>query len=222
MSIISKAMFSATVVSDRIDPEFFDPTDLEISQKLEKEGAKPLDEWCFVYNGKTPGEYFQDGDTPFVRSGDLIAPLIYPKCGPEFLLANKTPQTFFLQTGDVLISSIGMGSIGKISLVMDASNFATVSEVTVLRSKGYPPEVMFTYLTTQTGQRQICRQITGATGQQHLLKSKVKTILVPPPPKKSVCDAIRKSCNQAWEFEVSANQQHTNTHSIFAQTFGLK
>jgi hypothetical protein len=38
-----------------------------------------------------------------------------------------------------------MGSIGKISLVMDQGIFATVSEVTVLRSSDYPCEVLFTY-----------------------------------------------------------------------------
>ena len=81
-----------------------------------------------------------------MRSGDLVAPLIYPECGRAFLRAAKSSRLLFLEEGDVLISSIGMGSIGKISLVMDADTFATVSEVTVFRSKGYPPEWLFTYL----------------------------------------------------------------------------
>ena len=221
MAIISNAKFSEAFEADRFDAEFFDPADLALIAQIQKAGGQLIGAVCDVLNGATPTEYIENGEIPIVRSGDLVAPLIYPDCGSDFLRAAKTPNMVFLEDGDVLISSIGMGSIGKISLVMDADKFATVSEVTVLRSKGYPPEVLFTYLTTMAGQRQINRQITGATGQQHLLKSKVEAILVPPEPTKSVCDAIRKSCKNAWALEKRTAAQHAKTHSIFADALGL-
>jgi type I restriction enzyme, S subunit len=166
-------------------------------------------------------EYVPNGQVPIVRSGDLVSSLIYPECRQDFLRAIVSPKLVYLKSGDVLISSIGMGSIGKISLVMDAGTFATVSEVTILRSKGYPPPVLFTYLTTRAGQRQINRQITGATGQQHLLKSKVEMILVPPAPPKTICNSIRESCNRAWDLEIATQNQHAKTHEIFAKTVGI-
>ncbi len=66
-----------------------------------------------------------------------------------------------------------------ISLVVKASSLVTVSEVTILRNCEHAPEYLFAYLSSSTGQAQIEREITGATGQQHLLKSKVGNILVP-------------------------------------------
>jgi type I restriction enzyme, S subunit len=221
MAIISNGRFSDAVGAERLDAEFFDPADLAIIERLKMKGAQPLGLISTVLNGRTPEAYSPDGGIPIVRSGDLVSPLIYRDCGREFLYATRTPRMVFLKIGDVLISSIGMGSIGKISLVMDASNFATVSEVTILRSTGYPQEVLFAYLSTKAGQRQIQRQVTGATGQQHLLKSKVETILIPPAPDKSVCNAIRRSCRRAWELEIEAAKQHARTHAVFAKTIGL-
>lgn len=221
MAIISSANFSEAIEAGRLDAEFFDPDDLALIARLKADGGQALGSICDVLNGKTPEGYASDGEIPIVRSGDLVAPLIYPGCGVDFLRAPRTSKMVFLKTGDVLISSIGMGSIGKISLVMDSGSFATVSEVTVLRSKGYSPEVIFAYLTTNAGQRQINRQITGATGQQHLLKSKVATILLPTEPSKKVRDSIRTSCKRAWELEMEVAQQHAKTHSIFARALGL-
>jgi type I restriction enzyme S subunit len=221
MAVISKGLFSDAVVADRLDAEFFDPLDLILVKKMSEAGAKTLGDICHVFNGKTPTEYVDGGEIRIVRSGDLVSPLIYPGCADNFLTAQKSSKIVPLIAGDVLISSIGMGSIGKISLVMDASNFATVSEVTILRSKGYPPEVLFAYLTTDQGQRQINRQITGATGQQHLLKSKVQTILVPAAPKSAISEKIKESCARAWELEVAARAQHGKSHAIFAEAVGL-
>ena len=221
MAIVSSANFSEAVEADRLDAEFFDSDDLALIARLKVEGGQALGVICDVLNGKTPEGYAPDGEIPIVRSGDLVAPLIYPGCSVDFLRAPRTSKMVFLKAGDVLISSIGMGSIGKISLVMDSGNFATVSEVTVLRSKGYASEVIFAYLTTKAGQRQIYRQITGATGQQHLLKSKVATILVPPEPPKKVHDSIRESCKRAWELEMEVKRQHATTHSTFANALGL-
>jgi hypothetical protein len=110
-----------------------------------------------------------------------LCELIYPTSNGDFLRTKRIPSAVHLKAGDVLISSIGMGSIGKVSLVMDAKDLITVSEVTILRDPSIAPEFLFAYLRSETGQRQINREITGATGQQHLLKNKVARIVIPPP-----------------------------------------
>ena len=170
MAVISEAMLSEATYANRLDAEFFDPSDIALISKLAAEKGVRLGDICEVFNGRTPEDYCEDGEVPIVRSGDLVSPFIYPGCEQNFLRAKISKWMVRLKTGDVLVSSIGMGSIGKISLVMDHGTFATVSEVTVLRSRSYPCEILFTYLTTMAGQHQINRQVTGATGQQHLLK----------------------------------------------------
>jgi type I restriction enzyme S subunit len=222
MAVISIGRLSGAQAESRFDAEFFDPADLALIKSLSQEGAQALGSICEVLNGRTPDDYFPDGDVPIVRSGDLVAPFIYPGCSHDFLRARSNPRLVPLQKGDVLVSSIGMGSIGKISLVMDAATFATVSEVTILRSKGYPPEVLFAYLTTEAGQRQILRQITGATGQQHLLKTKVETILVPKLPAKHIGEAVAAACQKAWALEKEAAAALETAHATFAKATGLK
>lgn len=221
MAIINIVNHSFAVSSQRLDAEYFDPTDLELIERMEGEGGQPLKSICSVLNGKTPSGYVDGGGIPVVRSGDLVHPFIYPGVSDDFLLAPKLKNLVKLKTGDVLISSIGMGSIGKISLVLDAGQFVTVSEVTILRSKGYPPEILFAYLRTKAGQRQIARQITGATGQQHLLKSKVEMILVPPAPSRQVCESVVKTCRRAWELQVETASEHEKIHKTLAGALGL-
>lgn len=222
MAVTSEGTWATAVASSRLDAEFFDPEDLALVKKLRREGGIALHTICDVLNGRTPTDYVEDGEVPIVRSGDLVAPFIYPDCGRPFLRAKQSPALVTLQAGDVLVSSIGMGSIGKISLVMDATGFATVSEVTILRSRNYPPELLFAYLTTTSGQRQINRQVTGATGQQHLLKSKMETVIIPAEPDSAVTRRVRKACKEAWQLEMQATEKLAEVHRVFADATGVK
>lgn len=222
MAVISSARLSTSVESDRLDAEFFDPDDLKLIRRLGLAGGQPLGAVASVFHGRTPTAYLEDGGVPVVRSGDLSAPFIYPSCPRPFLRAAPRDDLVRLAPGDVLVSSIGLGAIGKISLVMDPGLFVTVSEVSIVRPHpSYAPEVLFAYLTTQAGQRQILRQVTGATGQQHLLKSKLQTVLVPAIPRKATVGAIKMACRRAWELEMEATQQQLRIHSLFAKATGL-
>jgi type I restriction enzyme, S subunit len=221
MTVINIVSSKQVTAAERWDAEFFDPEDLHLIKRLEREGGQQLKAVCSVLNGKTPPGYVEEGGVPVVRSGDLVHPFIYPGVAEDFLLAPRGKNLVRVKTGDVLISSIGMGSIGKISLVLDAGSFVTVSEVTILRTKGYPAEILFAYLRTKSGQRQIARQITGATGQQHLLKSKVEMILVPPAPSKQVCDSIIRTCQSAWKLQVETAKEHRKIHQTLAGALSL-
>jgi hypothetical protein len=169
--------------ADRLDADYYKPADLGTLRLVRNLGGRELCHTCSILNGRTPPEYIEEGALSVVRSGDLVAPLIYPGCGRDFLRSSLGKETVPLKAGDVLISSIGLGSIGKISLVIEPTGFSTVSEVTVLRDSTYPAEYLWAYLSTREGQSQIEREVTGSTGQQHLLKSKVGGIVIPPPPK---------------------------------------
>ncbi|WP_339614855.1 restriction endonuclease subunit S [uncultured Gilvimarinus sp.] len=119
--------------------------------------------------------YSENGDFPVIRSGDISNSF---QAG-SLLRSSDRESAFYVKKSDVLISSIGQGSIGKIQLFREDGEFATVSEVTVLRVKGYSPACVAAFLSGHYGQAQIHRYVTGATGQLHLYPKDVDRILIP-------------------------------------------
>lgn len=162
-----------------MDGEFFRPEHLTRERSIRRHNAEQIAALADITNGSTPSGYAEDGCIAFVRSGDLTTALIDGKRADRFLRATSENKAISLQRGDVLISSIGMGSIGKVSLVVDPKNLSTVAEVTIVRSKGIAPEFLWAYLSTSAGLGEIERRVTGATGQQHLNKREAERILVP-------------------------------------------
>jgi restriction endonuclease S subunit len=221
MALWSEVTVANVLQADRLDADYFQPSDLKAISTFRRQGAAILATVCTaILNGKTPNDYDDNGNLTVVRSGDLIAPLIYPTCERPFLRAAPAKDHVQLEKGDVLISSIGMGSIGKISLVVDQTNLITVSEVTVLRGSKYVPEYLFAYLSGPTGQAQIEREVTGATGQQHLLKSKVGQILIPNPPpdiEARLCQLIP----QAYKLQESARFAYAEAEALLESALGL-
>ncbi len=119
--------------------------------------------------------YAEDGTVPIIRSGDLRD----IDDDARFLRADADAEIFELQRGDVLISSIGFGSIGKVQVFDKPGRYGTVSEVTVLRQKELNPYYVAAFLRSRFGQMMIERYITGATGQLHLYAKDVAKIFVP-------------------------------------------
>ena len=200
MAVWNSVSITLATEADRIDAEYFDPTDLETVGTAKKQGFVRLDIVCTPLHGKPPGDYVEDGLYQVVRAGDLVFPLIYPDCGAPFLRTHAEAKLFFLKKGDVLISSIGMGSIGKVSFVMDATNLVTVPEVTIPRNATVAPEFLFYYLRTPLGQGHLLREVTGATGQQHLSKEKAGRVLVPPVPD-GLSEKLEELCRKIWKRE---------------------
>ena len=148
MVVWSTALASHAINEDRLDADFYKPGDLAHLARALNRGGKPLGDICRVLNGRTPATYSEDGRLPVVRSGDLVNTLIYPGNGQPYLRTIPDPSYVSLQKGDVLISSIGMGSIGKVAIVTESADFVTVSEVTILRACPFAPEFLFSYLST--------------------------------------------------------------------------
>lgn len=119
--------------------------------------------------------YSEDGDVKIIRSGDLND----LENDARFLLADSSEPIAYLRKGDVLISSIGFGSIGKVQVFDKDGKYGTVSEVTIVRQKTFNPYYLAAFLSSEAGQLQIDRFITGATGQLHLYPRDVQNIHIP-------------------------------------------
>ena len=119
--------------------------------------------------------YYEDAVIPIIRSGDLSD----IDSDHNLLRTNPGEGVYYLEPGDILISSIGFGSIGKIQVFDKPGCYGTVSEVTVVRQKKINPYCLAGFLRSTIGQMQIERYITGATGQLHLYPANVEKIFVP-------------------------------------------
>ena len=146
-----------------------------------------------VLKGRTV-PYSDTGAVPIIRSGDLTD--IDDEA--KLLRADASEPIFFLRKGDVLISSIGFGSIGKVQVFDKEGSYGTVSEVTVVRQKKLNPSYLAAYLRSKAGQLQIDRYITGATGQLHLYPRSVEKFFVPilPTDKQAEFEHIYNSVRQ--------------------------
>lgn len=172
-SIIKKSQLEGAL---RLDAEYYQPEYLEMFNKIKKLKFDNIGNVCNVLRGNTPKEY-GNYETPVVRSGDLSYEFINDE---ENLLKTKNDNIFFLKNNDVLISSIGFGSIGKVNIFNGSDNvFGTVSEVSVLRECKINSYFLWAFLASKFGQFQINREITGATGQLHLNTGNIENIIVP-------------------------------------------
>jgi len=208
---------SVTRGQGRVDPEYFDPRDLKAIVALSTAGAQPLSVPCHVKTGRGfTGGYTDDGELIVVRAGDLVAPLIYADCGQAFLRVAKDEKVLSLKKGDVLVSAIGLGSIGKVSLVVDPIGLVTVPEVIVLRPKENFElgAGIYAFFRTTLGKRLIDREVTGATGQQHLLRTKMQSVLVPTLPD-ALCHRLYKTLEEAWDKERGLHKDYASIETQF-------
>lgn len=161
--------------ASRLDSEYFYPKYTALHEKLAAGfQLMVLHEIGKVLKGSSVF-YSEDGIIPIIRSGDLSD----ISDDAKFLWSSDVADIFRLQKGDVLISSIGFGSIGKVQVFDRDGDYGTVSEVTVVRQKIFNPYYLAAYMRSIAGQMQIERYITGATGQLHLYPKDVGKIFVP-------------------------------------------
>ncbi|MBR2686642.1 MAG: restriction endonuclease subunit S [Aquamicrobium sp.] len=167
------ATLSNYATEGRLDAQFHRPKFVELF-RLHAARFELFRLGGVVLKGRTV-PYVDDGEVPIIRSGDLSD----IDDDERFLRAASTEPIFYLHKGDILISSIGFGSIGKVQVFDKAGKFGTVSEVTVVRQSTLNPYYLATYLRSAFGQMQIDRYITGATGQLHLNPKDVEKFFIP-------------------------------------------
>ena len=210
------AMFNESAEALRLDAEFFQPKYRNIIEHLSsKYAVEKIGQWGKVLKGRSVSAYQPTG-VPVIRSGDLSD--IHDV--DELKFADTSENLFYLQRGDICISSIGFGSIGKVQVFDIPGVFATVSEVTVVRQNRVNPYYLQVYLQSSPGQLQIERWVTGATGQLHLYPRDVEKILVPVLPAHKQ-DYFEEVILRSRQIKSEAEQLLENT-KLFVERFALK
>jgi len=172
-STVNKSELEGT---QRLDPEYYHPAFVRVVDAVQSyASSKRIEEIAKVLRGRNPTKYTESG-IPVIRAVDLRD---ITDC-ENILNSSDQENLFYLRYKDILVSSIGAGSIGKIQLFLETDKkVATVSEVSVIRTKEYNPATLAAFLMSKYGNLQLERRITGSTGQLHLYPKDIGTVLTP-------------------------------------------
>lgn len=186
--------------ANRLDAEHFQPKYERIEEFIKKREHVTLGSLGKVLRGRNPGDYTEEG-IPVIRAIDLrniLDTSTFLRCHPE-------KRLFYLSYGDILISSIGWGSIGKVATFTHQEQMVTVSEVSVIRQTKMQPIALQILLQSPLGQLQLECRITGSTGQLHLYPKDIETVIIPclaPSLQQRITDLV----TQSWEARQKAKQ----------------
>jgi type I restriction enzyme M protein len=192
--------FKKTREANRLDAEHFQPKYDRVVEFIRGGQHTTLGGLGKVLRGRNPSKYAEEG-IPVIRAIDLRNILDTS----TFLRCPQERGLFYLQRGDILISSIGWGSIGKVATFVHPERMVTVSEVSVIRQTELEPFALQIFLQSPLGQLQLERRITGSTGQLHLYPRDIATVVVPrlvPSIQRKIADLVI----QSWEARQKARQ----------------
>lgn len=172
--------FSEVLINNRADAQFYNPHSKEIYKLKCFLKSKPLKEIFYILKGHTPSTYLKEG-TPVLKTKNVRTPIIDESKINDFIKFN--PKFATIQIKDLIIASMGVGSLGRISYVFDDSTGAIIDgTLRILRSKekcnlDIIPTLLF--LTSTYGQILIYQGIVGSTGIISLPDYHLKNIKIP-------------------------------------------
>lgn len=206
---ISKEKIDA---ASRFDAKFFHPEFHGIIQKLSNSSVR-LGKLCKPQRGKAPykSEYVEEG-IPVLRTDDLTSKGV--RWDNVAFIAKELYEEKYkgqeLSKGDILLSSTGTGSIGKVDVIgFIPSEFKEIALITPkitlirIREDKINPYCLTQYLRSDYAQIQIESMTRGQTGQTELYPQDVKNILIPLLPE----DVQRKIGDKVKEAEAIAEKK---------------
>jgi type I restriction enzyme S subunit len=172
--------FSEIVENNRTDAEYYNPHSKEIYKLQCFTKSKPLKEMFYILKGQTPSTYLNEG-VPVLKTKNIRVPYIEKSKINDFSIPSS--NYISIQEGDLIIASMGVGSLGRISHVFDDSTNAIIDgTLRILRAKeGHEYDIIPTllFLTSRYGQILIYQGIVGSTGIISLPDYHLKNIKIP-------------------------------------------
>lgn len=185
-------------LSDRIDAEFFNRTDLRMQSMLREKGALPLSTYCdFVASAFYPAatQLYDKGDTPFVRCVDCISHPVITKDQDDTF--EKIPREFIecndgicsLRRNDIVLTKVGTPCFA--SLIAEHDFIALSRTVMGLQDvHDIDPRYLMVFLRSKYGYSQLLR-LRELTIQYQLTVDRVKRVLI----SRANEDVERKVCS---------------------------
>jgi type I restriction enzyme M protein len=214
----------------RMDSEWHDPRHEEMEKRLQsiaKEkgyivqtlgGQSGL---CELIRGKSAEEYVSQG-VPIVKVRNVTGEGI--DWDTDFVLKlsyDNSPRSH-LHKGDVLVTTTGLGTIGRIDLLETGQPCLTDAHVTNLRLRSprkISPDFLVHYLRSPLGQMQMERYTVGCTGQTELNDSDLARVKVIYPADPGDQETVLSEAKRYEEAAKAAREEHQRNRSLSRTEF---
>lgn len=137
----------------------------------------------YPLRGKLPGEESSDG-IPLLKVRNVTGNGISmdTEFAPDTEAVRTVCQKAIVRNGDLLITSTGEGTIGRIDTYHFEEAAIADGHITICRLKpGVNHQYVEEFLRSEFGQIQMLRHVIGSTGQTELLKNDIAALRIPIP-----------------------------------------
>lgn len=160
------ADYSEIITDGRFDSEYFSPAIKHILAQSFLKDNHTIGELFQIIRGGTPKSYQKDG-IPVIKTRNVRVPDIDKKRIEDYACSQDV--SVLTKENDLVIASMGVGSLGRISYITQESKDYTIDgTLRIFRKKDDSqdnieiPTLLF--LSTEIGQKLIYRGVVGSTG----------------------------------------------------------
>jgi len=182
-------MISYTIINfsdinqDRLDSEFFHEKYLDNINLLKKTGEIiKLKDMFYTISRGHKANYQENGFAPVLRSVN-IGSLSFNKIRQEFVSEEyfRSNKNGHVYKNDILITSTGVGTLGRASIWFKDSYAFNTPENSYLRNpkNNIDPYLVTIYLNSKYGNMQFFQHERGSSGQTHLYPVDIGKIIFP-------------------------------------------
>lgn len=201
----------------RVDYEWLDPRHKNMNiilgrmAKDRKYKDDILDSLCWLFDGKTANQYVTSG-IPIVKVRNVTGEGI--NWNTDYILRAfyEANPSIHLKRDDILITSTGEGTIGRVDILDQDIPCICDGHVTVLRVKDRDNKVLsrfvLYYLRSTFGQMQFERYTVGSTGQTELNEDDVRKVRIIYPPSITEQQQLVDKAQKYEKIAISAKEQY--------------
>ena len=193
--------FSRAFSTGRLDAEYFMPVYDDILSHLSSFDTTSIPDEYEIYRNSGTDYSETSYDVGVIKTKQLTNRGINTDGVESWFDSDTCGDKTFLQAGDVVFASMGVGSLGKVSIFTYEGDkrFVTDSTLRIYRAKENArvlPEVLCVFLQSDIGQKIIYRYVVGSTGIINIYDRDIASIpipILPPDTQQRISGHMRES-----------------------------
>lgn len=181
MAVWSEITLREVGRADRFDAEHFRPDYVRNEELVRAQNSRPLRGVAlYIARGVQP-QYDEAGDIPVLRTVNVQDGYV-ADTRQEFVSADfwaKNPRGQVAQ-GDILITSTGVGTLGRVTYNPHTTPFFADGHITIVRGiRDQDPQFVALFLQSSIGRTLIERRYRGSSGQIEIYPSDIGDVPIP-------------------------------------------